>query len=108
MADFNTAVIWLKQGRKIRRPDWSKNSYLRGIDPISFKDESPATLSVKQIEADDWEAIKKPRIVKNFVLKAMEGISVGFRWSKTKQGGTYWREVLSNLEDLLEDEDEFK
>ena len=64
MADFKQAIEWLKEGKKVRRKDWFKNSYyfldkggvvclmtLDGIRNIHF--------ILEEFDAKDWELYKK-------------------------------------------------
>ena len=57
--NFQEAVKELRKGNKIRRPDWSENSFMSGIDPILFMGKENACFSAMQIEATDWEKVEE-------------------------------------------------
>jgi len=67
MAKFKQAIFWLRQGKKVRRPIWEKDSYWKlGIDEkICWKDMENARIHLNQIEAKDWGIFqeKKPKVV---------------------------------------------
>ena len=56
--NFQEAVKELIKGNKIRRPDWSENSFMSGINPILFMGKENACFSAMQIEATDWEIVE--------------------------------------------------
>ncbi len=62
MSDFNQAIVWLKEGKKVRRNYWSNKNYnvfmfgkyiYSKHDKESPKEHFPFTL--EDIEAEDWE-----------------------------------------------------
>ncbi len=57
MTDFNQAIKWLKEGKKVRRPSWNINSYwkLSVDDKIGWVDGTTAHVHLNQINAKDWE-----------------------------------------------------
>jgi hypothetical protein len=54
---FNEAIQKLKEGKRVRRPVWDKDSYWKlGLDEtICWKDGTSANIHINQIEANDWE-----------------------------------------------------
>lgn len=63
MADFNQAIQWLKEGKKVRRKYWG-NKELRGYmvdrNHIYFQDKQGAVSAeflnvIDNLEATDWE-----------------------------------------------------
>ena len=63
MANFKQAIKWLKDGKKVRRPNWKKDSHwIFGRDQtILFHGITNAHIHLNQIEADDWEIYKGPK-----------------------------------------------
>jgi len=56
MVNFEQAIKWLREGKKIRRPCWNLSSFWRlGIDESIEWEEGEAIVHLNQIEADDWE-----------------------------------------------------
>jgi len=76
MVNFTQAIKWLQQGKKIKRPIWSNDSYWTlGIDDVLlWADDTTAKVHLDQINAKDWEIyLKKDYIttlnksIKNYV-----------------------------------------
>jgi len=64
MAKIRQAIYWLRQGKKVCRPDWKKDSYwtLGADEMIMFGNEdgeSKAILHLRQLEAIDWKVFEK-------------------------------------------------
>ena len=57
MADFNQAIKWLREGKKVRRSGWVKGSVLHNErGRILFGSENTTLLScLPNLEATDWE-----------------------------------------------------
>lgn len=59
--DFNWTINQMEKGKKVRRPGWEDDSYIKmgscGI--ILFKDDTPAKIHGNQILANDWELFKE-------------------------------------------------
>jgi len=55
-ANFERAIQWLEEGKKVRRRCWKEDSYWTlGIDEtIMWNDEKNAHIHIKQIKANDW------------------------------------------------------
>ena len=70
MSNFNQAIKWLKEGKKVRRPSWEENNYwILGIDEkISFKDGTTTHIHVNQIEAKDWEIYEEMKITGSLAI----------------------------------------
>ena len=89
MADFNQAIKWLKEGKKVRREYWTVESlYCKYSDKVwggskmkegifFFKDNSENTLKTEFIfldfEATDWEIYEEDDKLKT--LNELEGTS---------------------------------
>ncbi len=67
MANFNKAILWLKQGKKVRRPTWDEGSYwkLGKEESIQWINGTHAHIHLNQINAKDFEIYE----VKEFNLK---------------------------------------
>ena len=64
MASWTQAKKWLKEGKKIRRPIWSEESYwVLGSEKqrIDFNTGKQASVFLKQLEAKDWEIWEQPK-----------------------------------------------
>ena len=63
MVKFNTAIKWMRAGKKVKRPSWMKGSYLTlGVnESILYRGFMNAHIHLNQIEADDWEIYKEPK-----------------------------------------------
>ena len=57
MVKFNTAIKWMRAGKKVKRPSWKEGSYLiLGVDEsILYKGFTNARIHLNQMEATDWE-----------------------------------------------------
>lgn len=68
MSDFIQVIIWLKDGKKVRRKNWSKGSYIYNYIGIKGTDgESTGLLtSIKNLEATDWEIYGEENIIEEF------------------------------------------
>lgn len=59
MAYFNQAIQWLKEGKKIRRNNWSKELYIYVPETDSEilwqNDCQNDCINLNDIEASDWE-----------------------------------------------------
>ena len=61
MADFQQAIKWLKEGKKVRRKDWgNKTLYAEGDRFVNFTDQTGDCSGyffheIRNIEANDWE-----------------------------------------------------
>lgn len=57
--NFNQAIQKLRDGKKVRRPSWQKDSYWvlskDKDEAIIWNDTKPAVIHLKQIEAKDFE-----------------------------------------------------
>ena len=90
MANFQTAIKWLKEGRKVRRKDWG-NKELHGTwkeDFISFFDKKGSTNahflnSIETLEADDWEIYEDDEITK-IIDKWLEDYKTSWKYLKRK------------------------
>ena len=60
MANLEKAIQWLREGKRICRPDWDSYSYweLGPNEIIKFGDMTVAEVHLKQLEADDWKLWK--------------------------------------------------
>lgn len=65
MADFATAVKWMKQGKKVRRNQYKDTLYIYHInfkEPMNWV-ETPcgdfAHLTLHELEATDWELVEE-------------------------------------------------
>lgn len=56
-SNFNQAIKWLKEGKKVRRPSWKEDSYwkLGEDESIQWVTGQAAHIHLNQINADDWE-----------------------------------------------------
>ena len=61
MADFKQAIRLLRNGKRVRRPSWQKDSYwvLGESEAIFWKTGVKAIIHLNQIEADDWEIFRE-------------------------------------------------
>lgn len=62
MSSFNQAIVWLREGKKIKRPNWKFGSCWKlGVDQkICWADDNTAHIHLNQLQADDWEIYKEP------------------------------------------------
>lgn len=83
MADFQTAINWLREGKKVRRPTWLEDSYwILGVDEsIQWMNKKVAHIHLNQIEANDWEIFKEENNFKYFKQKCI------CHWSKDDEYG---------------------
>jgi len=70
MADFNQAIEWLKEGKKVKRKCWGDNSYIvENLSSISasfkFENGEDLWLSREMFESTDWEIFEedKPKVI---------------------------------------------
>ncbi len=65
MANIEQAIKWLREGKRVCRPTWDTYSYWEtGKDEvINFGDTRTAHIHLKQLEADDWQLWKEPRVI---------------------------------------------
>ena len=76
MAKIKQAIQWLKEGKKVCRPNWKKDSYwtLGKDEMIIFgnkDDESIATIHLKQLEAIDWKVFEKDLTINHYDVKKL-------------------------------------
>ena len=80
MADFQQAIKWLKEGKKVRRSSWgNKTLYGYGEDFIHFSDEGGDSNAhflneVLSLEATDWEIYEELKVVKESLSDKIERI----------------------------------
>ena len=57
MADFNQAIEWLKQGKKVRRNDWGNGDiFLETLaQNIMYRDGNVFVIDLNDIASDAWE-----------------------------------------------------
>lgn len=59
MANFQQAIKWLNEGKKVRRKSWSKDSYFdearNGLKLFSCEKESGCPLLIGDLKATNWE-----------------------------------------------------
>ena len=107
MVKFNTAIKWMRAGKKVKRPSWKEGSYLiLGVDEsILYKGITSAHIHLNQIEATDWEIYpEKPeelKTLKDSVIPVNKKASE-INWNK--------KEKPKTLKDIVEgySEIEFK
>lgn len=96
MSDFNQAIKWLEEGKKVRRPSWEEKSYwIFGIDKvISWTDGRNAHIHLNQIEATDWELYeeKKEEIIGNPIY-----------WA-SKERDKYWKKKIQKAQRRLKED----
>ncbi len=70
MTNFNQAIRWLKEGKKVRRPSWNIDSYWKlGIDEkICWSDGHTAHIHLNQIKAKDWEIYEEQKITGSLAI----------------------------------------
>ena len=90
MADFQTAIKWLKEGKEVRRKDWeNKELHGRWVDDfISFYDkkgrcDAHFLNNTQTLEADDWEIYEDDEITK-IVDKWLEDYKTSWKYLKRK------------------------
>jgi hypothetical protein len=66
--NFNSALEQMKEGKKVRRPKWLKESYWmldkKHYDKIICHNGTHANVYIEQIEATDWELYNENNILK--------------------------------------------
>ena len=86
--DVNLA---LRDGQRIRRPNWEKNSYWElskdGYERILYSDGTPAKVHLKQLEENDWEIYKEEQIdetsIKESPSKFLKRLGIdGQKWAE--------------------------
>ncbi|KKL76480.1 hypothetical protein LCGC14_2044490, partial [marine sediment metagenome] len=55
MANFNQAIKWMKEGKKVRRPDFFKGDYSYVYEGVVMDNKDNLALTIEQLEATDWE-----------------------------------------------------
>ena len=82
MAKIKQAIYWLRQDKKVCRPDWKKDSYwtLGADEMIMFENkdgETKAVLHLKQLEAIDWKVFQKDLTMNhNEVIALIENLNI--------------------------------
>ena len=68
MSNFQQAIQWLKEGKKVRRPSWEDDSYwkLGSAGIILWADETPAKIHLNQINANDWGIYEEEKPLQKF------------------------------------------
>lgn len=66
---FENVLSVLKEGKKIRRKFWGKRHYIEKdarfvVGKLIDQDSLIYTLTIMDLEADDWEIVKEPKKVK--------------------------------------------
>jgi len=120
MVKFNTALKWMEEGKKVRRPKWKEASYWAfGQDQgITFKGIRIAHVHLNQIIAEDWEIYKDKNLEKKSFYKCghnrknlfldMEDAFVmvnyfiwkdseGFKGNRKKCFGCYFRDLKEEI-----------
>ena len=66
--NFQTAIFWLSEGKKIRRKNWNDIDYIELVNGKIFnKNNEPVNFShLSTLMADDWETFKfSPKVFEN-------------------------------------------
>lgn len=75
MSSFTQAIKWLREEKKVRRPNWDENSYWKlsqdKYQKIIWSDGTHARIHLEQIEAKDWEVFVETCDPFNWELKHM-------------------------------------
>ena len=64
MANWKKAKQWLKEGKKIRLPQWTEGVFISGHDPIKYMDKKPCVFATYQFEDDRWEIFEEKKPLK--------------------------------------------
>ncbi len=66
MANFNQAINWLRNNKKVRRPSWEEDSYwtLGKDETICWKIGINAHVHLNQVKAKDWEIYEEEQLKK--------------------------------------------
>jgi len=61
MADFNQAIKWLKEGKKIRRNDWGNEDIFleTQCQLIVYRDGNAFNVDLNDIDSNNWELFVK-------------------------------------------------
>ena len=76
MSNFNQAIKWLMEGKRIRRPVWKLLSYweIGSEQRICYVNGLNAHVHLNQIEAMDWEIYEDAKLkVDKIIIKAVKG-----------------------------------
>jgi hypothetical protein len=65
MAQIKKAMKWLKEGKKITKPNWQKDSYLYMDEDysINYADGTKAYLYINQILSNDWKIFEENKLI---------------------------------------------
>ena len=64
MTKIETAIRWLREGHKIRRPSWNESAYLvlRDDKIVNDRGDLVKFSNINSLEAIDWLVYKKKKI----------------------------------------------
>ena len=73
MSDFNQAIKWLKEGKKVRREDWDEGCFYILLSQIEYQnlsghDEEFDVFMKDDFEANDWEIYEEKKEKPNLGL----------------------------------------
>ena len=70
MAGIFQTIKWLREGKKVRREGWKEGSYwvLGDDERINWKFEA-AKVSIRQIEATDWELFEEKKTLSDEIFR---------------------------------------
>ncbi len=122
MADFKQAIQWLKEGRKVRRPNWAQDfrlniPYKFGIcaerNPAIVPEPFSYDFKIEDFEATDWEIYEEKQICmkENCNKEAMYPLCLGVYFCKE-----HWDKIVDTSrklpkmmhEEIAERKDYFK
>jgi hypothetical protein len=94
MANFEQAIKWLREGKKIKRPEWKEGSYWTlGIDEtVMWNKDIIAHIHLNQIEAKDWEIYEESHSLLHSRLKNQ--LRIHWNWLKEES----WEEAFKFIE----------
>ena len=74
MANFKTMLVWLRDGRKVRRPMWDESAHLYLADNTirNNRNEKVKFDNIDSLETDDWYISEEEWNLSKEILKACD------------------------------------